>query len=83
MTYEALKGITIIELVEEKYEGRLHIPETAKKQPNTGTVLSSSRDDLKAGDKVFFARLSGDYIESAGKITMFVPNDRVYAKVKP
>ncbi|MBE2183699.1 MAG: co-chaperone GroES [Anaerolineae bacterium] len=63
---------------EEKTASGIYIPETAKEKPQEGTVLAAGegrRDedgdripmDVKAGDKVLFAKYAGTEIKIEGK----------------
>jgi chaperonin GroES len=63
---------------EEVTAGGIYVPETAKEKPQQGTVLSvgpGERDedgkyipmDVKAGDKVLFAKYSGTEMKLDGK----------------
>ncbi len=53
----------------EKSDGGIIYPDSVKKLPNRGTVVSvGSAEDLKRGDEVWFSSYSGDEFEQDGKI---------------
>jgi chaperonin GroES len=78
---------------EEVTSGGIVLPETAKEKPQKGTVLSvgpGDRDDdgkfipmeVKAGDKVLFAKYSGTEIKVEGKKLLILRESDLLAIVE-
>ncbi len=78
---------------EEVTASGLYIPETAKEKPQQGNVLAAGegrRDDdgkrvamdVKAGDKVLFAKYAGTEIKVDGKKLLIMKESDILAIVK-
>ncbi len=78
---------------EEVTASGLYIPETAKEKPQQGNVLAAGegrRDDdgkriqmdIKAGDKVLFAKYAGTEIKVDGKKLLIMKESDILAIVK-
>ena len=85
----------IIEQIEQEEvtASGLYIPETAKEKPQQGNVLAAGegrRDDdgkrvqmdVKAGDKVLFAKYAGTEIKIDGKKLLIMKETDILAIVK-
>ena len=90
-----LGGRVIIEPIEqeEMTAGGIILPETAKEKPQEGNVIAvgpGDRDDkgvrvpmdVKAGDKVLFAKYSGTEIKMDGKKLLIMRESDILAIVK-
>lgn len=95
MKLKPLGGRVIIEPIEqeEMTAGGIILPETAKEKPQEGHVLAvgpGDRDDkgvrvpmdVKAGDKVLFAKYSGTEIKMDGKKLLIMRESDLLAIVQ-
>jgi len=72
-------------------EGGILLPETAREKPQWGTVVcvgeyrledgSTQPLDVKAGDRVVFAKYGGREVSDAGEDYLILEADQVYAKL--
>lgn len=64
-----LSNRIILDVDEFHYEGRLVIPDSAKRHPTTGTVIAIGPDviNIKVGMRVLYAQLSGSTLVFQGK----------------
>ena len=77
----------VIQPVEEenRTEGGLYIPDTAKEKPQTGIVVAVGDDtedvkiSVKAGDKVLFPKYTGTEIKIGGDDYNIMDFDKVLA----
>jgi chaperonin GroES len=77
----------VIQPVEEenRTEGGLYIPDTAKEKPQTGIVVAVGEDTedvkitVKAGDKVLFPKYTGTEIKIGGEDYNIMDFDKVLA----
>ncbi len=75
------------EAEESKTEAGLIIPDTAKEKPRTGKVIEVGTDEelaekIKVGDKIMFAKFSGDEIEYEGKKYLIISRGDILAVIK-
>ena len=75
---------------EEIEEGRtksgIIIPDTAKEKPRTGRVVGVGTDEelaenIKVGDRIVFAKFTGDEIEYKGKKYLIVSRSDILAVI--
>jgi chaperonin GroES len=62
------------EIEESRTKSGIIIPDTAKEKPRTGKVIKVGTDEelaenIKVGDKIVFAKFTGDELELEGKKT--------------
>jgi chaperonin GroES len=73
---------------EQKTAGGLFIPDTAKEKPQQGVVVSTGNGkiqedgslrklDVKAGDKILFAKYSGNEIKIEGEEHLILREDDI------
>jgi chaperonin GroES len=72
--------------MEEKTSGGIIIPDTAKEKPVMGKVVAVGNDDevkenLKAGDKVIYAKYGGTEVELDGEQYIVLAYGDVLAKI--
>ncbi len=85
MKLKPIMGKVIVERVEkeEVKEGGIIIPDTAKEKPLEGIVVAvdENEEDLqvKVGDKVLFAKYSGNEVEFEGKEYIVMNPDDILA----
>jgi len=75
------------ELEESKTKEGLIIPDTAKEKPRTGKVIEVGTDEelaekIKVGDKIMFAKFTGDEVEFEGKKYLIVSRGDILAVIK-
>ncbi len=75
------------EVTEGKTKSGLIIPDTAKEKPRTGKVVEVGTDEelaekIKAGDKIMFAKFTGDEVEFKGKKYLIVSSGDILAVIK-
>jgi len=75
------------EITEGKTKSGLIIPDTAKEKPRTGKVVEVGTDEelaekIKAGDKIMFAKFTGDEVEFKGKKYLIVSSGDILAVIK-
>lgn len=77
---------------EERSAGGLFLPESAKEKPMEGEVLAVGNGhrqddgtfralDVKVGDRIMFAKYSGDEVKIAGEEYMILREDDILAIV--
>ncbi len=75
------------EIEEGKTKSGIIIPDTAKEKPRTGKVIEVGTDEelaenIKAGDKIVFAKFTGDEVEFEGKKYLIVSRGDILAVIK-
>jgi len=75
------------EVEESRTKGGIIIPDTAKEKPRTGKVIEVGTDEelaenIKVGDKIVFAKFTGDEIEFEGKKYLIVSRSDILAVIK-
>ncbi len=79
--------------VDEEEEGPsrtssgLYLPDTAKEKPRTGVVVAVGTDEdlrekIKEGDRVLYAKFSGDEIDLDGKRHLLLSRNEILAIVR-
>jgi chaperonin GroES len=71
---------------ESKTKSGIIIPDTAKEKPRTGKVIEVGTDEelaqkIKTGDKIVFAKFTGDEIEFEGKKYLIVSKNDILAVI--
>lgn len=89
MKIKPLDDRVLIQLVEseEKTEGGIIIPDTAKEKPVMGKVIEVGTDEdlrelIKAGDKVVFSKYGGDDISIGTEEYKIIPRADILAIVE-
>ena len=75
------------EIGESRTKSGIIIPDTAKEKPRTGRVVEVGTDEelaenIKVGDKIVFAKFTGDEIEFEGKKYLIVSRSDILAVIK-
>ena len=75
------------EVGESKTKGGIIIPDTAKEKPRTGKVIEVGTDEelaenIKVGDRIVFAKFTGDEVEFEGKKYLIVSKGDILAVIK-
>ncbi|MBW2057238.1 MAG: co-chaperone GroES [Deltaproteobacteria bacterium] len=75
------------ELEESRTKGGIIIPDTAKEKPRTGKVVEVGTDEglaenIEVGDRIVFAKFTGDEIEFEGKKYLIVSRSDILAVIK-
>ena len=75
------------EIEESKTKSGIIIPDTAKEKPRTGKVIEVGTDEelaenIKVGDKIVFAKFTGDELEFEGKKHLIVSRSDTLAVIK-
>ena len=75
------------EIGESRTKSGIIIPDTAKEKPRTGKVIEVGTDEelaenIKVGDKIVFAKFTGDEIEFEGKKYLIVSRSDILAVIK-
>jgi chaperonin GroES len=75
------------EMEENKTKGGIIIPDTAKEKPKTGRVIEVGTDEdlagkIKAGDKIVYAKFTGDEFEFEGKKYLIVSKSDILAVIR-
>lgn len=75
------------EIEESRTKSGIIIPDTAKEKPRTGKVIEVGTDEelaenIKAGDKIVFAKFTGDEIEFEGKKYLIVSRSDILAVIR-
>ena len=75
------------EIEESRTKSGIIIPDTAKEKPRTGKVIEVGTDEelaenIKVGDKIVFAKFTGDELEFEGKKYLIVSRSDILAVVK-
>ena len=75
------------EIEESRTKSGIIIPDTAREKPRTGKVIEVGTDEelaesIKVGDKIVFAKFTGDEIEFEGKKYLIVSRSDILAVIK-
>lgn len=75
------------ETEESKTKGGIIIPDTAKEKPRMGKVIEVGTDEdlaekIEVGDRIVFAKFTGDEIEFEGKKYLIVSSSDILAVIK-
>jgi len=75
------------EIEESRTKSGIIIPDTAKEKPRTGKVIEVGTDEelaenIKVGDKIIFAKFTGDEVEFEGKKYLIVSRGDILAVIK-
>jgi chaperonin GroES len=75
------------EIEESRTKSGIIIPDTAKEKPRTGKVIEVGTDEelaenIKVGDKIVFAKFTGDEVEFEGKKYLIVSRGDILAVIK-
>jgi chaperonin GroES len=75
------------EIEEKKTKSGIVIPDTAKEKPRTGKVIQVGTDEelvqhIKVGDRIIFAKFTGDEIEFEGNKYLIVSRGDILAIFK-
>jgi len=75
------------EIEESKTKSGIIIPDTAKEKPRTGKVIEVGTDEelaenIKVGDKIIFAKFTGDEVEFEDKKYLIVSRSDIHAVIK-
>jgi len=75
------------EIEESRTKSGIIIPDTAKEKPRTGKVIEVGTDEelaenIKVGDKIVFAKFTGDEFEFEGKKYLIVSRSDILAVIK-
>jgi len=75
------------ETEESRTKSGIIIPDTAKEKPRTGKVIEVGTDEelaenIKVGDKIVFAKFTGDEVEFEGKKYLIVSRSDILAVIK-
>ena len=74
------------EVTESKTKGGIIIPDTAKEKPGTGKVIGVGTDEelaekIKVGDRIVFAKFTGEDVEFEGKKYLIVSRSDILAVI--
>jgi len=75
------------EIEESRTKSGIIIPDTAKEKPRTGKVIEVGTDEelaenIKVGDKIVFAKFTGDEIEFESKKYLIISRSDILAVIK-
>ena len=75
------------EVEESTTKSGLIIPDSAKEKPRTGKVVEVGTDEelaenIKVGDKIVFAKFTGDEVEFEGQKYLIVSRSDILAVIK-
>jgi len=75
------------EIEESRTKSGIIIPDTAKEKPRTGKVIEVGTDEelaenIKVGDKIIFAKFTGDEVEFESKKYLIVSRSDILAVIK-
>jgi len=75
------------EMEESRTKSGIIIPDTAKEKPRTGKVIEVGTDEelaehIKVGDKIVFAKFTGDEFEFESKKYLIVSRSDILAVIK-
>ncbi|MBE9502143.1 MAG: co-chaperone GroES [Chloroflexi bacterium] len=75
------------EIEESRTKSGIIIPDTAKEKPRTGKVIEVGTDEelaenIKVGDRIVFAKFTGDEVEFEGKKYLIVSRSDILAVIK-
>jgi chaperonin GroES len=76
-----------VESEESKTKGGIYIPDTAKEKQRIGKVIEVGTDEelaehIKVGDKIIFAKFTGDEIEFEGEKYLIIARNDILAVIK-
>jgi len=75
------------EIEETRTKSGIIIPDTAKEKPRTGKVIEVGTDEelaenIKAGDRIVFAKFTGDEVEFEGEKYLIISRSDILAVIK-
>jgi chaperonin GroES len=75
------------EIEESRTKSGIIIPDTAKEKPRTGKVIEVGTDEelagkIKVGDRIVFAKFTGDEVEFESKKYLVVSRSDILAVIK-
>jgi chaperonin GroES len=75
------------EIEESRTKSGIIIPDTAKEKPRTGKVIEVGTDEelaenIKVGDRIVFAKFTGDEVEFEGKKYLIISRSDILAVIK-
>ena len=75
------------EIEESRTKSGIIIPDTAKEKPRTGKVVEVGTDEelaknIKVGDRIVFAKFTGDELEFEGEKYLIVSRSDVLAVIR-
>ena len=75
------------EIEESRTKSGIIIPDTAKEKPRTGRVIEVGTDEelaesIKVGDRIVFAKFTGDEVEFESKKYLIVSRGDILAVIK-
>jgi chaperonin GroES len=75
------------EIEESRTKSGIIIPDTAKEKPRTGKVIEVGTDEelaekIKVGDRIVFAKFTGDEVEFESKKYLIVSRGDILAVIK-
>ncbi len=75
------------EVEESKTKSGIIIPDTAKEKPRTGKVIEVGTDEelaenIKVGDKIVFAKFTGDEVEFEDKKYLIISRSDILAVIR-
>jgi chaperonin GroES len=75
------------EIEESRTKSGIIIPDTAKEKPRTGRVVEVGTDEeltenIKVGDKIVFAKFTGDELDFEGKKYLIISRGDILAVIK-
>jgi chaperonin GroES len=79
--------VELEEIEESRTKSGIIIPDTAKEKPRTGKVIEVGTDEeladnIKVGDRIVFAKFTGDELEFEGKKYLIVSRSDILAVIK-
>ncbi|HAJ95888.1 MAG TPA: co-chaperone GroES [Actinobacteria bacterium] len=82
---QPINNYVLIEVTktEEKTEGGIFIPDTAREKPRDGEVISiatGASDEINIGDRVIYKEFSGTEVANEGEKYLLVPASDIFAK---
>ncbi len=82
---QPINGYVLIKLAktEEKTEGGIFIPDTAREKPKDGEVVgiaTGASDEINIGDRVIYKEFSGTEVANEGEEYLLVPASDIFAK---
>jgi len=89
MKIQPLDDRVLVEILEEeeKTQGGIIIPDTAKEKPRMGKVVEVGTDEdlkdlIRAGEKIIFAKYGGEEIKIDGQEYVILSRNDILAVVK-
>jgi len=79
--------VEVEEVEESKTKSGIIIPDTAKEKPRTGRVIEVGTDEelaknIKVGDKIVFAKFTGDEVEFEDKKYLIISRSDILAVIR-